>query len=142
MALNNSKTTFTLYDKLTGKLTDLVVCLPSELHNYQTSDKNVLEASAVLELQYIPDVNNPVITDRPTNPTTIDKTTVTANGIDAITLSNIPTNSTIEIKGAGLNVNQVAANPTETITFSVIGTYTIKVTLFPYLDFEGTINAN
>ena len=94
-------------------------------------------------LYYIPDTASPVPTAKPTNPTTIDKTTVIADGVDKITLSSIPLNSTIDLTGDHISpIQDTATSSTIDFTFDVTGTYNLKVDLFPYLPFEAVINAN
>jgi len=80
--------------------------------------------------------------DRIENTVIADKTNVTADGTDEITLSSIPDNATIKIIGEGLNLSEPLTSPTDTITFDTTGVYKITVSAFPYLDHEVTINAN
>ena len=86
-------------------------------------------------------INNGVITNKPTNTTTIDKATCLADGIDFITLSSIPDNATILISGQGVNINQSIGN-SDTITFDLAGEYNLRIESFPSLDYEVIINAN
>ena len=78
---------------------------------------------------------------RPTNTTTIDKTTVTADGVDLVTLANIPPDATITITGEVPLEEQPIGN-TDTLTFDTVGAYYLTINSFPYLPYEVTINAN
>ena len=84
---------------------------------------------------------NSALTLRPANTTTIDKTTATADGTDYITLSAIPSNSTITITGEVILPEQPIGT-SDTITFDTAGEYQILIKSFPSLPYEVTINAN
>lgn len=85
-------------------------------------------------------VYNGIITNKPTNTTTIDKVTCLSDGVDFITLSSIPDNATITISGQGVNINQSIGN-SDTITFDLAGEYSLRIESFPSLDYEVIINA-
>ena len=86
---------------------------------------------------YIPDITNPVITDKPANPTILDKLKVIPNGVDAIQVTDIPLGAKITLG----NLTQEATETTATLSFDIAGTYKFKVILFPYLDYEVEIDA-
>lgn len=77
---------------------------------------------------------------RPAQPTTLNKLTLTADGIDTITISNAPngiftaTNTTTHETVSG------AINGTDTFSTTIQGTYKIKIESWPFLGFEATIN--
>ena len=92
-------------------------------------------------LQYIPDTNTPVVTEKPISVVTIDKTTLTADGVDFITVSNLPVDSRISVEST---VNEVYLDepldsPTDYLTVDAPGDYNITIYAFPYLPFTATI---
>jgi len=104
--------------------------------------ESIINAKANLETDYIPNPANPVVTPRPANPTTLDKTTVTADGVDKAIASGVPLNSVITLTDStGSITTGTATTSSIDLIFDIAGTYTIRVELFPYLDFEATINA-
>jgi len=136
---------FTIYES-TGKILRTGIA-PDNMIAAQTQAGEFLVGEPGNDLtQYIPDVANPVITQRPANTTTVDKTTVTADGVDKIILSAIPLNSVITLANTkDANIAPVVTTTTTAtidLVFDIPGTYKLKVELFPYLPFEATINAN
>lgn len=99
-----------------------------------------LEGNANNAKQYIADIENPVVVDKPVSPITIDKTTVQGDGIDIITLTNVPDDS-ILIVLREKSALQALISDSETITFDLEGSYTLKVLSVNYLDYEVIINA-
>lgn len=132
---------FTVFDN-TGKLIRTGFC-PDFMINAQASaqGENVINQAAVLDTQYIADINNPVLTDRPANPATIDKTTVAGDGIDVVVFSNLPDSAEMTVKATGVNIKHSPAGSSESVDFDLPGSYTVSVHAFPYLDYEVTINA-
>lgn len=78
------------------------------------------------------------VVDRPACPITIDKTLITANGVDSFTLSNVPTGATVWCQGKGYQVN----DGTFTYTTTIAGIFTVAVFLFPTKDFWETVHAS
>jgi hypothetical protein len=68
----------------------------------------------------------------------IDKTTVTAGGVDVCVISGLPNPCRIRIDEEVTDVNDGQAE----ISFDVAGTYTVICEQFPYLDWKVEINAN
>ena len=81
------------------------------------------------------------ITPRPTNPVTLTSIEVAANGTDVTALANLPDSCTITYTGPGFEITKEVTGGTAEFTTDVIGLHTIKVVAFPYLDWEGTVNA-
>ena len=76
-------------------------------------------------------VTGGVITERPENTATIDKTEIDADGVDSVTISNIPNNSEATIKGPDY-LNTFTVNDNQIIfTTEVIGEYSIEIDSFP-----------
>lgn len=82
----------------------------------------------------------PAAVARPVSPVTIDKTTVAADGTDAVVVSSIGVGAAISI--AGPVPSEGTGDGTDLhITFEQAGRYTITVRRFPDLDFVATVNA-
>lgn len=97
-----------------------------------------LEGMADGRTQYVVDG---AVVDRPENPTTVNKTEVLADGVDAFAFSNYPASSVIMIEGNLRYFGVLAAGADDFVT-SYPGAYTVTVFSFPYLDKEFTINAS
>lgn len=116
-------------------------CLSSSIQDQRPLlTDEVIEGISDDSLHYIPDLNTPVITLKPQNTITINKTEVIANGVDKIILSNVLINSNISITGPILLSNITDGSAIE-LTFSTLGEYKIIIDLFPYLIYEQIINA-
>ena len=73
----------------------------------------------------------------------IDKTEVTADDTDKVTISDIPSAAVATVHGAGAReVVGPITDGTLELTFDTEGTYTIKLEKFPYKDQEFTVNAS
>ena len=81
------------------------------------------------------------IVARATQPTTLNKLTLTADGIDTITLSNAPSGTFTATNTTTRETVTGAINGTDSFLTTIQGTYKIKIESWPYLDFEVTINA-
>lgn len=78
-----------------------------------------------------------VLTDKPTMPITLDTLSVTADDIDTITISGVPDTASMTVDGETLT-----ADGTDILlTFDAAGTYIITAVLFPYLDYEVSVDA-
>jgi|GEM_PF-1510007 len=86
-------------------------------------------------------IDQGAITPRSTQPTTIDKLTLTADGIDTVTLSNAPSGTFTATNTTTRETVSGAINGTDSFLTTIQGTYKIKIESWPYLDFEVTINA-
>ncbi len=130
---------YTVYISATGKIVRTGTAPLSLISRQPQSSESVLHQPSNVFTDY---VFNAAVTPRPTNPATIDKMTVTANGNEVVTLSSIPSNSVISIRGDGVNLTQTVQGTTETVDFDTPGSYLIRIEAFPYLDYEVTVNAN
>lgn len=81
-------------------------------------------------------VLNGALTQRPAQTTQVDKTTLTANGIDKVTITNAPANAVMEVNGQTAS----CANP-DYFSTEIAGTYELTVSVWPYIDFKTTITA-
>lgn len=129
----------------TGLILKTGTCQLDMLALQASGTDTALQGTANDSLQYIPDVNTPVITDKLANTSSIDKTTIIANGIDTSIISSIPVSSV-----AAFTVPASAADiPDMAITDGVVsftatnpGDYIITLELFPYLKYEVTVTAS
>ena len=99
---------------------------------------NAITGKGNKTLQY---VSSNAFQNKTVSPIVANKLTVTADGVDYITLSSIPSNSTITITGEVSLPEQPIAS-SDTITFDTAGEYQILIESFPSLPYEVTINAN
>jgi hypothetical protein len=83
------------------------------------------------------------ITPRPTQSTMIDKTALTADGVDVITISGAPDDA--QFTARNLDTGETVSVPVSgSDTFSTVipGTIIISIEKFPYLRWEATIHAD
>jgi len=79
-----------------------------------------------------------IITLKPTQSTTLDKLTLTADGIDIITITDAPTGIFTATNSETIT-GEISGS--DTFATTIAGTYKITITSFPYLDFTATIEA-
>jgi hypothetical protein len=120
----------TIYNTTTGEITGSLSC-PEHLYDMQVP---LLEPeSSMLRDGGYPDknthyVSGNTILSRQTITATINKTTLSANAIDSIEISNLPIPCTITVNS---NTYEVTDGVFE-FTVDTPGTYTIKAECFPY----------
>ncbi len=121
------------------------------LFSYSSSEEEILDMKLKnpLNIDGIYDyknqyILNEVATLRPEFPITINKSTLTPDGIDFIEFNSIPANCSIQIKGlsTGYYYSDIATSPQETFSTNVADSYVITISKFPYIDFKVTIDAN
>ena len=78
---------------------------------------------------------------KPTQQTTLNKLTLTADGIDTITISDAPSGAFTATNAATHETVTGAINDTDTFSTTIPGTYSIKIESWPFLDFTTTIEA-
>jgi hypothetical protein len=103
-------------------------------------------------LQYIPDIANPIITDKPANPAMVDKVLVDADGVDSVCVTNVPIDSVVALRGGGIPASAlgepdtaltgVATTSDVELIFDAAGAYTLTIELFPFLPFTVDIDAS
>jgi hypothetical protein len=129
----------TYYEKATGQIISISTMIDQDhLNSFIDTEFGAVEGEYDSTQYYFV---NDVATSRPTMSCTLDKTTVTANGVDSITASNLPDPCEITITGGGAETKATVTGGSESITFDLAGAYTIAVKAFPYLPWEDTINA-
>lgn len=100
-------------------------------------------------------VENGIVTQRQKQETLIDKTTILANGVDVVTISNAPIGkfSATMIGGNAGAITDVGISNAQTtsatgdiagtdvFSTTAVGRYKIKIESFPLIDFEVEIDA-
>ncbi len=130
-----------IYDN-TGKILKSL-SMPPEFYSLQLNVNEFLYTKEVnlqdnLDLYFI--VNNS-LTIRPTQLTTLDKTTITANGVDIISITNAPDGTFTAVNTVTKDTITGPINGSDTFSTTIAGTYKITIVAWPYLDFETTIEA-
>lgn len=126
------------YDNDTGR----ILChytVTEDIFEYMVSQGvHLLKGAADANTQYVDvSVNPPVLAERPAQSTTQDKTEIQADGVDTMTLVSLPSPCSVNIGGETYVVQDGV------FSWGTVdrGTYPFVVTAFPYLDFEGTVEA-
>jgi hypothetical protein len=132
---------FLTYDTTTGSITSIVNGVEEDKEFYinpTTATVNCVGTpSEIIKDSY---VLSGVVTLRPIQETTLDKLTVSADGIDYISIINSPTGVFTAINNTGDIISGEIAG-SDTFSTTIAGTYKIIITSFPYLDFESTVEA-
>lgn len=81
------------------------------------------------------------LVDRPTTPATLNKVTLAADGVDVVTMSDVPDGSFAATNIVTKEAVTGAISGIDTFSTTIPGTYEIKIESWPYLDFEATIEA-
>lgn len=87
-------------------------------------------------------ISDDVLTERPQQSTTLNKTALFPNNQDIITITSAPigATATLSFNATGESVTGVIDGD-DSITVQRFGTYTLSIIKFPYLDFAAQINA-
>jgi len=87
-------------------------------------------------------IMNGELTTKPTQTTSLDKTTLLADGVDTITITNAPASCHLLLrnKTTGETVEGTFSN-TEEIFSTSAGTLELTFSCFPYLDLTTTVEA-
>ncbi len=83
----------------------------------------------------------PSIVPRPTMTPLLDGANIVADGVDVARLHNLPDPCRVCFQGPGFSTEGEVTGSVAEFTTDVPGTHTIRVTAFPYLDWEGEFNA-
>jgi hypothetical protein len=117
-----------------GVILRTVCCPEVDAENQLQIGESYVEGYGRDDLNYIKDGK---IAERPEMDITVDKTSVTANETDKVVIDKLPEGTKAVIQN---QEHTITDNKLE-LTFSDAGTYTIKLSCWPYLDKEITINA-
>ena len=82
------------------------------------------------------------IEERADNNVTLSKSTVIANGVDFVLVSNIPVNAELKISGPSVFIAETILSGSETITFDTAGEYELYIDCYPLKNFKAVIDAN
>jgi len=126
---------FIIFDKTSGEILRWGHGLPAKTQ-IVSSNEDGIDAETAGFSDYV-DTTTLTVKARPFQNTTLNKKSVIADGVDKVTLTNVPVNSIIVLG----DITQIAVSPTIDLVFDTPGAYNLKVELFPYLPFEATINA-
>lgn len=131
--------TITIADQATGRILR-VQSLPDQFDAFvDGATETAIEEQSNIYSDYI---LNGEITARPTQATSLSKAEINANGSDSVAILNAPIGATCTITSAdGTVIAEGPIDGSDSFTSDDSGLYHIVVTLFPYLDWEGTINA-
>lgn len=129
---------FTIYNNSTGEILRYGVCPISDFDSQITSPSEaIIEGTYNDVVNYIDIVTNtPAI--KADLPAYIDKVTMSANGIDVVTISSLPNPSIVILE----NIFHEVTDGTFEFTVDTAGEYRITCKAFPYLDKEFIINAS
>lgn len=129
---------FIKYLKSTGQIVSKGSCSPDTLLPLQADDEcGVIEGKYDPATQYY-DLETHVITLRPAMPTIIDKAEIVADETDFATISGLPVDTQVIIRGLG---EWVVLDGVFSFTVDLPGEYTIKCINFPYQDKEFIVDA-
>ena len=129
---------FIIY-KANGKITRIGYCQNGYIQlQPQDTSETVIEGICDLNTDYI---LSGTVTTRPTQLTTLDKSILTANGVDVITITNAPTGTFTATNTTTRETVSGSISGSDTFSTTVAGTYEIKIESFPYLDFVTTVEA-
>lgn len=90
-------------------------------------------------------LTTPTIAIKPANPTTANKTTITADGVDSVIFSSIPVGTIVTFEtpaGADLIPDTQVDDGTLVLTCTFVGDYILTFEFFPYLTYTETIVAS
>lgn len=132
---------FFLYDKITGKITSTISAPDSEMIFYENSSTGALHGD-VNSLNYY--VLDGVLTERPLNTISINKTECLANGTDEIIFSSVPPNTKVTIIEYSTDeyFEYSLLEGTDSFTSTIKSGYMIIVDSFPYQSKVFIIHAN
>jgi len=131
---------FIVYEDTTGKIIRRGKCHPDAV-SAQASEtgESSLETLGLIDADtnY---VSSSVVTSRASNPATLSGSTIIANGVDTLTLSNIPNPTTVKITGP-ISSEVEVTDGTLDITVDEPGAYTLFLDSFPTQDKELSFDA-
>ena len=128
---------FVIYNRTNGKIERAGSC-PDGMEHLQVflPTDEIIAGEADINNHYIV---GGVLTTRPANPATIDKTEIIANGRDVAVISNLPNPSEVLIIPIG---RYTVTDGSIEFSTDTAGDYKITISSFPYLDKEFTVHAN
>jgi hypothetical protein len=130
-----------IYDALTGKI-DRLIEAPDNIIALQADiGENTLVTNDHID-DSIMYVLNGAVTVKPTQLTSFNKLILTANGTDSITITNAPIGATFTARNTETFETVTGLiDGTDSFLTEILGTYKISIVLWPYSNFEVTVNA-
>lgn len=113
-------------------------CPDSMLLEQAQAGQTAIEGIANDVTQYI---SVGAVTNKPALGSTIDKTTILANGIEIATISGLPNPTQATITGGGASSTMTVIDGVLALTFNVTGVYKVRLTAINKLPQEYSINA-
>ena len=134
---------FTEYELATGRLGGTFSIRPSEASlQALAAGRALLPGRFAAASQYVREtLNGPEVFARPDMDPAFDKTRIAADGIEIITLSNLPDPCRIVYAGPGFAEEGEVSGGSVEFTTDASGTHTVTVSAWPYLDWEGGFDA-
>ena len=86
-------------------------------------------------------INENTLVPRPLQLTILNKTTLNADGLDNITITDAPDGTFTATNTTTRETVTGSISGSDTFSTTVAGTYEIKIESFPYLDFVTTVGA-
>ena len=128
---------FIIYDAI-GTILRTGSC-PDEMVSMQAlPGETAMVGAARDDLQYI---SGGLVTDKPTIPSAIDKTTIFANATENATISGLPNPTHAVVSGMGTNQNLDVTDGVLALNFDFTGVYKVRLTALNKLPMEYSINA-
>ena len=130
-----------VFNKISGLIDAKIKTSTEEYTPYCNESQDFI----VYSIDFVRDdcyVNQGEITPRPTQSTTIDKTTIQANGVDLVQITGIPTDATFTAHN--ITTGDSVSGPvsgSDSFYSSIAGTIELTITKWPYLDWTATIEA-
>lgn len=130
---------YVIYETTSGKIIRTGQCPEQWVNDQALNNETALTGKANDLTDY---VFNGAVTPRPAQLTTLNKTTLNADGTDAITISSAPIGAVFTAinQATGETVTGII-DGTDSFSTAILGSYAIKIVLFPFLDFQAVVNA-
>ena len=126
---------YTAYHLATGRFLYIIGVAEAELPLQSIEEGHgFIDGAHMSATHYL---HSGTVVPRPAIATTVSKTIVAADGVDVVSISNLPVPCTMIAQGQEIAV----ADGVVDLTFDLAGDFLIKVVAWPYLDYEVTIHA-
>jgi len=133
-------TTYTRYAARTGRILGKMEIPDLDEEGFD------LHNSLLLAGDWNPDTHYVIsgkVAERPVMNASIDKADVAADGEDHVMIMGVPSGAMLSVAGPiDLPYQNCGDGDQIALTFDLPGDYTIRITRFPFLDWEATIHAS
>jgi hypothetical protein len=131
---------YTIYLSNTGAIAGILACPVANVEGcYDTTTQGIIEGHIDGEKYYIP---LGIITEKIVFPILIDKTKLTADDVDKISITNIPLNTNLTISYSTGCIDYVLEDTLIDFNTSISDIYSFTFTNVQYLPLKVLINAN